>query len=513
VAKRVIIHQDSYHDSVFLMSLTQRLLSRVSLEDAVVAMAAPHNKALLAKQGYQDAALEEAGPGDLVIAVCGEATVVDSIEDAIDALLKDEAKADALEEARPTTLDAALKALPEANLALISLPGEHAGRAARRALLRGRHVMLFSDNVALEDEIALKELAVERGLLCMGPDCGTAMIAGKPLGFANSVRPGVIGVVGASGTGIQEVTSCIHRLGAGCSQILGTGGRDLSLEVGGRMALFSIEALAADETTSVIVAISKPPAPEVATKVVAALREAGKPAVVHFMGEPPRETVGNVRFAKTLADTAELACKLAGYGEHEAPTHDAALVETLVAKLGSEGPTHKPQLLGLFCGGTTAYEALFLLQDAGLQLESNLKLHGTPKKGKAKGTQTGEQEGLLLDLGADQYTQGRPHPMIEPLLRNEQLEELVSRDAPTLLLFDVVLGFGSHEDPAGVLAAGVSSIARDGLVAIASITGTADDGQGYAASRQRLEAVGVTVVDDNRRAAQLAAAVIQRSAR
>lgn len=498
MAKRVIVRKDSYHDSVFLMSLTQKLLSRVTLEDAVVAMGAPHNKELLQKEGYAGAPLEAATPGDLIIAVRGEASVVEAIEEHVDALLKDEAQADAVEQARPTSFRAALKALPEANLALISLPGEHAARAARRALMRDLHVMLFSDNVPLEDEIALKKLAVSRGLLCMGPDCGTAMIEGKPLGFANAVRRGSIGVVGASGTGIQEVTSCIHRRGGGCTQIIGTGGRDLSKDVGALTARFAIEALAKDDATKVIVAISKPPAPEVAELVIATLQAAKKPAVVHFVGAPARETEGNVRFATTLAGAAELACELSGLEVAVAPAVDDARVTTIAEVLAD-----KPQLLGLFCGGTTAYEALYLLRAAGLDLRSNL----------GKGKQPEGRDGVLLDLGDDQYTQGRPHPMIEPLLRNEQLEELLPQGEPTLLLFDVVLGFGSHDDPAGLLAEALTSLDREDVVAVASITGTADDPQGYLAARQRLEEAGAIVMEDNRRAAELAAAVMKRSAR
>ena len=61
----------------------------------------------------------------------------------------------------------------------------------------------------------------------MGPDCGTAIINGVPLCFANVVRRGDIGIVGASGTGTQEVTVIIDKMGGGVSQVIGTGGRDL----------------------------------------------------------------------------------------------------------------------------------------------------------------------------------------------------------------------------------------------------------------------------------------------
>jgi FdrA protein len=507
VAAFVLVRKDSYQDSVLLMRISEALKRLAGVEDAVVAMGTPHNRELLAAGGYRGPELASAGPNDLVIAVKGEAGAAKTVEAALDGLLRAEARGTA-EEVRPATVAAAVKTHPEANLVLISLPGEHAAREARRALALGMHVMIFSDNVAIEDEVALKREALARGLLLMGPDCGTAIINGKPLGFANAVRRGVIGVVGAAGTGIQEVTSCVHRLGGGVSQAIGTGGRDLSAAVGGAMTRFAIEALAADPETQVIVVVSKPPAPEVAKEVLAILGRTGKPCVVHFVGEPAREAdaARGIEFTDSLAGAAEIACRLAGVPESErvSPTLDKMVVAGLAGRLQ---PGVK--LRGLFCGGTTGQEALTLLMRAGLGVRSNLHTQG-PLHVDGTGPVTGH---ALFDLGDDVFTRGRPHPMIEPVLRNERLMLEAEDTEVAVLLFDVVLGYGAHPDPAGVLVAGVEAArAAAGpreIVAIASVTGTPDDPQDSRAQERTLAAAGIVVAPDNRQAASLAAALLR----
>ena len=511
MAAFVLVRKDSYHDSVLLMRISEALKHVAGVEDAVVAMATPQNRELLGAQGYRGPELAAAGPNDLVIALMGDATAPKAVEAALDELLRSERR-DAADEVLPATLAAAVKAHPEANLALISLPGEHAAREARRALALGMHVMIFSDNVAIEDEVALKREAVSRGLLLMGPDCGTAIINGKPLGFANAVRRGPIGVVGAAGTGLQEVTSCIHRLGGGVSQVIGTGGRDLSEAVGGVMTIFAIEALAADPETQLIAVVSKTPSPEVAKKVLGALGRTPKPCVVHFVGDEPREAdaARGIVFADSLAGAAELACRLTGVPGYEGrtPAPDGAVVARLAGRLW---PGVK--LRGLFCGGTTAQEALALLTRAGLEIRSNLHKHGELR---TDGTRPVAAH-VVLDLGDDVFTRGRPHPMIEPVLRNARLAIEMADAEVGVLLFDVVLGYGAHPNPAGVLADGVEQARatagqrRREIVAIASVTGTPDDPQDSRAQGQKLADAGIIVAPDNRQAAALAAAVLQRA--
>ncbi len=514
MAVHVLVRRDAYQDSVLLMRLSEALRGLPGVADATVAMGTPHNRELLVAQGYGGAALSGAGANDLVIAVKGGDGTPEVVEAELARLLSARTVGGE-ERVRPASLAAAVQAHPEANLVLISVPGEHAAREARRALALGRHVMLFSDNVALADEVALKRAAVERGLLMMGPDCGTAIVNGLPLAFANAVRRGPIGIVGAAGTGIQEVSSVIHRLGGGVSQAIGTGGRDLTEAVDGLMARLGIEALAADPATAVIVVVSKPPASAVAAKVIAALAATPKPCVVHFVGDAPRvdDAAHGIVFADSLAGAAALACRLAGVPglaiADSAP--DAAQVAAL-----ARGLAPGAQLRGLFCGGTTGQEALVLLGRAGLAVRSNLHKHGPlridgAEPGAAGGGGCGH---LLLDLGDDLFTRGRPHPMIEPQLRNERLTLEVATAAVGVLLFDCVIGYGSHPDPAGVLADGVRAarVAAGGrrLVAIASVTGTDDDPQDFRAQVRTLAAADIVVAPDNRAAAALAAAILGR---
>jgi FdrA protein len=513
----VIVRKDSYHDSVLLMRISRQLRSLPGIDDAAVVMATPQNGSLLAEAGYRSGEMDAAGPNDLVIAVRGGNVDRERIEAAIADLLETGGGAQEVEQ-RPRSLATALRLAPQANLAIISVPGLYAAREARRALERGLHVLLFSDNVSVEDEVALKVEAVRRGLLMMGPDCGTAIINGKPLALANVIRRGPIGVVGASGTGIQEVTCCIHRMGGGITQAIGTGGRDLSDKVGGIMTLMGIEAFAADPATRVIVVISKPPSLAVAAKVSDALRRTGKPGVVHFVGAGATDSTGSggvkndIVYADSLAGAAEAACGLAGVDIPpglEEPAYEE-LAGTVAARLRPDA-----KLRGLFCGGTTGQEALALLTREGFEIRSNLHKSGP---WRIEGTQCVSGH-AVLDLGDDVFTVGRPHPMIDPALRNERLQREMLDPEVGILLFDCVLGYGSHEDPAGVLAEGVRSaqgIARQRsaeVAVIASITGTDLDPQGYHEQKGELEDAGVFVVDNNRRAVLLAAAVLGETAR
>ena len=301
--KRVLVEPNRYFDSVFLMRISREIEELPDVTQAVVAMGTRANLDSLKAAGF---AVGESAtpirPNDLLIAIDAESeSTFNAARERLETLLAGSAEASGgAEDVRPGSLRDALEVDPAANLALISVPGEYAAREARGALRRGLHVMLFSDNVSVEDEIALKADAVERGLLMMGPDCGTAILNGVPLGFANVCRRGSIGIVGASGTGIQEISSLVHRMGGGISQAIGTGGRDLSAEVGGAMVRFGIEALAADPGTEVIVVVSKAPAPEVARDVVETLAASDKPGVVHFVGTASREPEGGVQFAETL---------------------------------------------------------------------------------------------------------------------------------------------------------------------------------------------------------------------
>ena len=459
-------------------------------------MGTPANRDLLAQAGLLPGDAEAARPNDLVI-------VVDATDDASAASALVEAErllaahttvpSGSTGEALARTIADAIATAPAANLAIISTPGAYAAAEALKALKRGLHVFLFSDNVPIDEEIELKRLAVKKRLLVMGPDCGTAILDGVPLGFANVVRRGRVGLVGASGTGLQQVSCLIDREGEGVSQLIGVGGRDLDERLGGLMMLAGIERLARDQGTSVIVLVSKPPSPEVARHVLDVARASGKPVVVNFLGgnaESIRQT-GAVP-AASLEDAARFAVALARKAPLPAPVRvDAKLVARARAQIGRFA-TGQRFVRGLFSGGTLCQEAALILDQSA---------------GHAAGHS-------MIDLGDDEFTVGRPHPMIDFHLRNERMALAAEDPTTAVVLLDVVLGYGAHPDPAGVLLPAVLR-AREraeglghAIAFIASVCGTAADPQDLPRQEETLEKNGVILAPSNAQAARLAALLV-----
>lgn len=377
-------------------------------------------------------------------------------------------------------------------MTLISVAGEYAAELANQALDRNLNVMMFSDNVTLEDEITLKRRAQDKGLLVMGPDCGTAMIAGTPLAFANVMPEGNIGVLGASGTGIQELCSQIALAGEGITHAIGLGGRDLSAEVGGISALTALEMLGADDKSQVLAFVSKPPAEAVRQHIVTAMKATGKPVVALFLGYTSAVARDeNVWFAATLDDAARLACLLA----------------RVAARRSSLSTTGDGVIRGLYTGGTLAAEAAGLLA-AHLNVTADAQHHHGMMLDAA-----GHQ---IIDLGDDFYTVGRPHPMIDPALRNQLITDLGTQPQVRVLLVDVVIGYGATADPAASLVqAWQKACAARGheqpLYAIATVTGTERDPQCRSLQIATLEDAGIAVVSSLPEATLLAAELIRPS--
>jgi FdrA protein len=450
------VERGRYLDSVALMRLSRRLSALPGVEEASLMIGSPSNKALLREAGLLAAEGEQAGANDLVIALraSDERQGREALRSALTVEEKNAYATDGLPRVR--SLATALDVLPQANLALISVPGEFAMAEARKALNAGLHALVFSSGVPLEEERALKLLAREKGLLLMGPDCGTALIAGTPLAFANAVPRGDIGIVSASGTGLQEVSCLLARMGRGVSHGIGVGGRDLDERVGALATLAAIDALEQDPGTATIVLLSKPPASTVADKVLARLARCQKKSVVCFLG------LDKPGLAPTLLAAAEMAAGTKLEDENPSGTNKA------------KGRVH-----GLYCGGTLCTEAELVFRRRGLQ---------------------GHR---FIDLGDDRYTRGRPHPMIDPEIRNAHLAAAAVDPAVGLLLVDVVLGFGAHADPAGVLLK--SKLSK---TVVASVTGTEDDPQVRSRQVAKLREAGVLVAPSNAQAAELAAASV-----
>lgn len=498
-AVRNAVRRGFYLDSIALMRLSQAVARLEGVEEAALMMGTPANRAIMADAGVLAGEGEAAAPGDLVIAVraVNVAAADAALAEAgrrIDQPRQGSVGAAAFWE--PRTIASALKAAPDANLALISVPGAFAATEAFKALRRGLHVMIFSDNVPLADEVELKEEGRRRGLLVMGPDCGTAIIAGTPLAFANAVPPGDIGIVGASGTGIQEVTSLIARSGRGISHAIGTGGRDLKAEVGGIATLMAIDALDADPATAHIVLISKPPAPAVMTKLLKRIGQSAKPFTLCVMGQVEGKPPANARVVATLKEAAEAAAGRAFLAEEPQPKPRAAPGRLI---------------RGLFAGGTLCAEAqqVILKAHAGGTNDAPAVVSNVPIAGAKPMTVGAARDHVLIDLGDDVYTQGRPHPMIEPAVRDQPLAEALSTRDVGVVLLDVVLGTGSHADPAGHLASRLTGRPAGGPLIVASVTGTELDAQRRSAQVKRLEETGVLVAPSAADAARLALACVE----
>jgi succinyl-CoA synthetase alpha subunit len=500
---RNVIRKNRYVDSIFLMLLTNRLKGLPGIHRISAMMGAEGNKDLLSEGGLLTSEGQEATPNDLIIAIDAESEetfekALSEIEEALSQ--KDMGKAD--DDYHPRRLESALS--PQTNLMFCSLPGSYVRYEAKKALDNGLNCMIFSDNVSVEAELELKKCAQEKGLIVMGPDCGTAIIQGTALGFANRVNRGRIGIVGASGTGIQEVSVLIHHLGEGISNAIGTGGRDLSEAIGGISMLKGIEMLEQDPATELIVLISKPPAKSVEATILDRAQQCKKKVVVCFLaGDPNAATQRGLSCAGTLEEIAYLAVStLRGKSVGPIPTPSGEEARGHWEKL-----TPKQRYLrGLFSGGTLADEALILLRDH-LQIHSNLS-KGIPLKDPRQSL-----EHTIVDLGDDLFTVGMPHPMIDYTTRMERLVMEAQDPDVAVLLLDIVIGDGSHLNPLEALVPALEKVfaQKNPPMVVTSITGTDEDPQGRTQIKETLEAMGALVLPSNAQAAKMAAMIACRT--
>lgn len=525
MATKSIIIKGRYYDSVSLMNVARQVNGLPGVTDSAVVMGTAANKDILRTSGLLLPAFQEASDADLLIAVVADDEAVlepalAEVERILDGLRKksDEGKG----AKRPRSLEGAVEALPGANLAMISVAGQFAGDLTLKALQNGMHVLLFSDNVPLEKEVALKQFAHERGLLVMGPDCGTAIINGAPLAFANVVHRGPIGCVAAAGTGLQEVTCLISNLGGGISQAIGTGGRDVKKEVGGITFIDGLRALAHDDATRVIVLVSKPPHPEVLEKIGREMASIAKPVVAVFLGADPAVVQGlGMIAATTLEGAAVEAVKRAAVAT--ALVEDRAAAGVVPGSLADADVASAARALaeclqpgqkfvrGLFSGGTFCYEAQLILKDVVDLVWSN-----TPASGVGTLEDPHRSVGhSVVDLGDDQFTVGKPHPMIDFSTRNKRILAEAADPETAVILLDLVLGYGSNMTPLEDLlptlqeAFAIAEKAGRRVPIVASVTGTDADPQHRGRVVHALHEAGVVVERSNTAACQLAAAIVR----
>jgi len=507
-----IIKKGAYYDSVTLMLVTKEINKMSGVEDSSIVMGTKENLSILENAGLLIAEIEKAEDSDMLIVVkAKDENLLNNAINAVDGLLKDiRNKKDKGEIATPKSFESAFALMPEANLSLISIAGKYAATEAQKAIENNMHVMIFSDNVSIEEELKLKKMANAKNLLVMGPDCGTAIINGIPLAFANVVNQGHIGIVGASGTGIQEVTSIISMNGGGISQAIGTGGRDIKKEIGGIMFISALKALAIDENTKVICLISKPPHEEVLQKIAQEIKSIKKPVVAIFIGANKDliEKSGAIA-AESLEEAALFSVALEKNKPIDAVKANQNArnkeIQTMATKMAKQ--TKGKYLRGLFSGGTLCDEAQLAMKNKIGNIYSNTPLHIDFKlKDVWK-----SKEHTILDLGDDEFTAGRPHPMIDFSLRNKRIiEESKDKDVAIILL-DVVLGYGANMQPDEELVPAISQAKEisPNIQFICSITGTDKDPQNLNKVKTALEKIGVIVMPSNIAASNLCLNIIQ----
>lgn len=498
-----IIMPNTYRDSVFLMKLSAQAKSESGAEQVSAMMGTPRNKELFASSGLSTPAIEAAGPDDLVIAIKAGAESRAKAEDAVTRLLTETApkKARGGAEAAPKDLAQAKTLDPNANLAIISVTGDYARYEAAKAVNAGMDVMLYSDNISLADEIALKRQAARKNVLVMGPDCGTAIINGVPLAFANKVSRGPVGIVGASGTGLQEVICLLDRMGVGISQAYGAGGRDLKDDVGGLTAIAALHRLEKDEETKIIVLLGKPPGTKTRVKLAELLPKLGKPVFVHYLGAAGY-TLEDAAGLASAGDLTKLAVAVALKADPKAG------VSAVVRECPPPAAPRKGFLRGLFGGGTLCQEAAEI---AAPILDGEQYANITVAGFSAISADEKSKGHCFWDFGDDMFTIGRPHPMMAPERKMEHMVgELLDPDV-SVVLVDMVIGYGAHQDQAGEFlraldaakARNASAVAA--TLIVASVCGTDADSPSRKDHVAILEQAGVVVCGSNAQAAAAAA--------
>jgi FdrA protein len=523
---QTLIKPGEYRDSVALMLIARELGALPGVNAVSVVMGTPANKAILQQAGLLSDDAQTASPNDLVIAVKAKdaATAHDAMTKASNLLAQKATSTQTTGATRPKTMRSAIRATPGANVAIVSVAGQYAAAQAWDALHAGLHVLLFSDHVALEDEIALKEYARDHDLLLMGPGAGTAILNGIGLGFANAVPRGNIGIVAAAGTGLQEVSTLIAKAGLGITQGIGTGGRDVSEAVGGIMLLEGLKLLQADPDTHVIVIVSKLPAASVTEKIIAQVGQSEKPTVLALMTNSELRTpalaadasVANCKgqIAHDLREAASFAVALArgesaDIARKKLASEDKAIANkarTLRRKLNSK----QRYLRGLYAGGTLCEETMRLWQATLNGIWSNAPLD--PRFKLADSNKS--MRHTVVDLGEEEFTIGRPHPMIDNTLRVKRILHEARDPSVAAIVLDVVIGYGAHPDPATELGAAIAEAKQFAatkdrtLFVIASVTGAEGDPQGLARQTIALQKAGAIVMPSNAAAAKLSSLLV-----
>ena len=494
------IRKNQYFDSVFLMGVNKRLSEGEGVHQSAVLMGTENNKELLAEIGIEDSQIDNAKPNDLIVAVVAETSdIVNDILEKLDSFLEGPLRIDS--EIRLRTFEDGLITKPDANLAVISVPGKYAAREARKALETGLNVFIFSSNVPLQKELELKQLGSEKGLLVMGPDCGTSLIGGVGIGFANKVRKGNIGVIGASGTGLQEFTCLVHNNGLGISHAIGTGSHDLKDEIGGLTTITALNALEADPNTQVIAIVSKPPGKKTLEKIRHIANNIKKPVIGCFLGVNGslKDENGNLHFTHTINEAVTRALSKSGMQINTQGLELTGEERDMARREREKLSTKQKYVRGIFAGGTFCYQSQQIFQDAGIDVYSN----GPINKKRLLADPDQSKEHTFVDMGDDYYTVGTPHPMIDGKYRQHRIIKESRDPQVAILLLDFILGYNASMDPVGDLLESIGEAKQianqrgDYLCVAASICGTEEDPQNLKLQAKMLADADVNVFFSN----------------
>jgi FdrA protein len=512
MASGFVIRKNQYYDSVFLMGISKRISNAKGVHQNAVLMGSDKNKELLSNIGIQDTQIDAAHPNDLIVAVIAETPqIVNDVLDKLDQYL--EVGMQSSSASNLHSFEDGLAQKPDANLVTISVPGEYAAREARKALESGLNVFLFSDNVSIDDELDLKNSAVKKNLLVMGSDCGSSLIGGVGIGFANVVRKGSIGMISASGSGLQEFTCQVHNAGFGISHAIGTGSHDLSDKIGGLTTLTALDALEADPQTLVITLLSKPPGAKTIAKLSERLKKCKKPVVGCFLGIKNEIEGGPFfQFARLIDDAVRLSITQIGGKPFSSQVQFTAQELEWMSREMASWSTQQKYMRGLFAGGTFCYQSQQIFRDAGIPVYSNVPLDLKYKL--ADPDQSIEH--TIVDMGDDHYTVGKPHPMIDCTLRKQRILAEAHDPQVAILLLDFILGYNASMDPVGELIEAIIEAKQlaqnrgDALTVVASTCGTDDDPQDLSLQTRMLKETGVIVFLSNAKAANFCCDLIKQ---
>ncbi len=514
--KKLSIRKNEYHDSIQLLRVREALRKTEGVEQLMVVMATPSNKQILQNMDLLTGEIEKAGPNDMVIALRADSKeTIDKVTGRVDDYFK-KGEPGVKKQRVHNSIDSALQAMPDANLCVISVPGEHARQQAEKALGAGLHVIVYSDNVPLEEDRSIKELAAEKGLLCMGPDCGVANLNGIAFLTASIVKKGPIGIAGASGSGTQLISVLTEREGLGVSQAIGVGGKDLKDEVGGPGMLMAMDALEHDPETKVIILVSRAPGSETQQKILSRVKTVSKPVVVYFIGGD-HEIIGKAG-GVTATDLEDAALKAVCLAKDKTCTsREFTLPDEEIRKIvdreTSEMGSCQKYLRGLFCGGTFCDEAIAQLRKSIGDVYSNTPVS---EEYRLEDSYT-SKEHTVIDLGDEEFTLGRPHPVIDPEPVRIAIEREGKKEDTAVMLLDFILGPAINPDPAGSVieqireAKKMHEEAGGHLSVIASVCGTDGDPQNLSSQTKVLEDAGVIVMPSNAQAARLAGQIAKGS--